>query len=149
MTSQKDRRQDMHGWCGKILRVDLSLGKITREPLDPAVARDYIGGRGFGIYYLQREVDPQCDPLGPGNKIVMATGPLTGTAAPTGARYVVTTKSPLTGAITCSNSGGHFPAELKKSGYDAIIIEGTAAEPAYPGSTTAGPSCARRRTCGA
>ena len=121
----------MHGWCGKILRVDLSQGKITSEPLDPQVARDYIGGRGFGIYYLQREVDPQCDPLGPGNKIVMAAGPLTGTAAPTGARYVVTTKSPLTGAITCSNSGGHFPAELKKSGHDAIIIQGAAAKPVY------------------
>ena len=121
----------MHGWCGKILRVDLSLGKITSEPLDPAVARDYIGGRGFGIYYLQREVDPKCDPLDPRNKIVMATGPLTGTAAPTGARYVVTTKSPLTGAITCSNSGGYFPAELKKSGYDALIIEGASAKPVY------------------
>jgi aldehyde:ferredoxin oxidoreductase len=121
----------MHGWCGKILRVDLSRGKITAEALDPKVARNYIGGRGFGIYYLRKEVDPGCDPLGPGNKLIMAAGPLTGTAAPTGARYVVTTKSPLTGAITCSNSGGHFPAELKKSGHDAIIIEGAAAEPLY------------------
>jgi aldehyde:ferredoxin oxidoreductase len=121
----------MYGWCGKILRVDLSLGKITSEPLDPKVARDYLGGRGFGIYYLQREVDPRCDPLGPGNKIIMAAGPLTGTAAPTGARYVVTTKSPLTGAITCSNSGGNFPAELKKSGHDALIIEGVSDRPVY------------------
>jgi len=121
----------MHGWCGKILRVDLSRGKISNEALDPQVARDYIGARGFGIYYLRREVDPACDPLGPENKIVMAAGPLTGTAAPTGARYVVTTKSPLTGAITCSNSGGNFPAELKKSGHDAIIIEGRSAQPVY------------------
>ncbi|MDO8942474.1 MAG: aldehyde ferredoxin oxidoreductase N-terminal domain-containing protein, partial [Desulfobacterales bacterium] len=109
--------------------MDLSRGKISNEALDPQVARDYIGARGFGIYYLRREVDPACDPLGPENKIVMAAGPLTGTPAPTGARYVVTTKSPLTGAITCSNSGGNFPAELKKSGHDAIIIEGRSATP--------------------
>jgi len=121
----------MHGWCGKILRVDLSSGKITAETLDPKVARNYIGARGFGIYFLRKEVEPGCDPLSPGNKLIMAAGPLTGTAAPTGARYVVTTKSPLTGSITCSNSGGYFPAELKKSGWDAIIIEGAAAEPIY------------------
>jgi len=121
----------MHGWCGKILRADLSSGKVSTEPLDPRVARDYIGGRGFGIYYLRKEVDPGCDPLGEKNKLIMATGPLTGTVAPTGARYVVTTKSPLTGAITCSNSGGHFPAEVKKSGHDAIIIEGKARDPVY------------------
>ncbi len=121
----------MHGWCGRILRVDLSRGKIATEALDPEVARNYIGARGFGIHYLRREVDPTCDPLGDANKLIMATGPLTGTAAPTGARYVVTTKSPLTGAITCSNSGGYFPAELKKAGYDAIIIEGAAAHPVY------------------
>jgi aldehyde:ferredoxin oxidoreductase len=121
----------MHGWCGKILRVNLSKGTVASEPLDPRVARDYIGARGFGIYYLTREVDPTCDPLGPENKIIMAAGPLTGTAAPTGARYVVTTKSPLTGAITCSNSGGNFPAELKKSGHDAIILEGASPRPVY------------------
>ena len=121
----------MYGWCGRILRVDLSSGKITAEALDPGVARNYIGARGFGIYYLRREVDPACDPLGPHNKLVMAAGPLTGTPAPTGARYVVTTKSPLTGAITCSNSGGNFPAELKKSGHDAVIIEGASPKPVY------------------
>ena len=121
----------MHGWCGKVLRVNLSNGTVTGEALDPQVARDYIGARGFGIYYLTREVDPTCDPLGPENKIIMAAGPLTGTAAPTGARYVVTTKSPLTGAITCSNSGGNFPAELKKSGHDAIILEGASPRPVY------------------
>ena len=58
----------MQGWCGKILRVDLSKGKIAAEPLDPKVARDYIGARGFGIYYLRKEVDPRCDPLGPKTK---------------------------------------------------------------------------------
>lgn len=121
----------MNGWCGKILRVNLSNGTVASEPLDPRTARDFIGARGFGIHYLTREVNPTCDPLGPENKIIMAAGPLTGTAAPTGARYVVTTKSPLTGAITCSNSGGSFPAELKRSGLDAIIVEGVSPRPVY------------------
>jgi aldehyde:ferredoxin oxidoreductase len=121
----------MYGWMGKILRVNLSNGEINDETLDPQVARDFVGGRGLAIYYMLKEVDPNCDALGKENKLIMAAGPLTGTKAPTGGRYMVTTKSPLTGAITCSNSGGNFPAELKKSGFDAIIFEGRAAEPVY------------------
>ena len=121
----------MHGWCGKVLRVDLTGGQIRTEKLDPGVAKTYVGGRGLGIYYLSKEVDPGCDPISPANKVIMATGPLTGTAAPTGARYMVTTKSPLTGAISCSNSGGNFPAELKKSGHDVIILEGRSPRPVY------------------
>ena len=92
----------MRGWIGKMLRVDLTTAEISEDTLDPRVAKDYIGGRGLGIYILNKEVDPMVDPLTPDNKIVMATGPLTGTGAPTGARYMVMTKSPLTGAITCS-----------------------------------------------
>ena len=121
----------MHGWCGKVLRVDLTGGQIRTEKLDPGVAKTYVGGRGLGIYYLSKEVDPGCDPISPANKVIMATGPLTGTSAPTGARYMVTTKSPLTGAISCSNSGGNFPAELKKSGHDVIILEGKSPRPVY------------------
>ena len=121
----------MHGWCGKVLRVDLTGGQIRTEKLDPGVAKTYVGGRGLGIYYLSKEVDPGCDPISPANKVIMATGPLTGTGAPTGARYMVTTKSPLTGAISCSNSGGNFPAELKKSGHDVIILEGKSPRPVY------------------
>jgi aldehyde:ferredoxin oxidoreductase len=121
----------MHGWCGKVLRVDLTGGQIRTEKLDATVAKTYVGGRGLGIYYLSKEVDPKCDPLSPANKVIMATGPLTATAAPTGARYMVTTKSPLTGAISCSNSGGNFPAELKKSGHDVIILEGKSPRPVY------------------
>lgn len=121
----------MHGWTGKILRVDLNRGEIRTEQLDESVAKDYIGGRGLGIYYLSRELDPGCDPLGPENIMAMATGPLTGTNAPTGARYMVMTKSPLTGAITTSNSGGHFPAELKKAGWDAVIVSGVSQRPVY------------------
>ena len=95
------------------------------------VAKDYIGGRGLGIYYLNKEVDPRCDPLSPDNMLVMATGPLTGTATPTGSRYMVMTKGPLTDTITCSNSGGQFPKELKRAGIDAILFSGRAAKPVY------------------
>lgn len=121
----------MYGWTGKVLRVDLTTGNCSYETLDPAIYKDYIGGRGLGIYYLNREVDPECDPLSPENLLVMATGPLTGTGAPTGARYMVMTKSPLTGAITCSNSGGMFPTEMKRTGLDAIVFSGQAKEPVY------------------
>ncbi|MCF8038152.1 MAG: aldehyde ferredoxin oxidoreductase family protein [Desulfohalobiaceae bacterium] len=121
----------MHGYCGKMLRVDLTSGKIQEEPLEARVIKDYIGGRGLGIYYLNQELDPGVDPLSSENMMVMATGPLTGTGAPTGSRYMVMTKSPLTGAITCSNSGGMFPTQLKKSGLDGIIFTGKSEEPVY------------------
>lgn len=121
----------MYGWRGKVLRVDLTTAEITEENLDPVVAKDYIGGRGLGIYYLTKEVDPACDPLSEDNLLIMATGPLTGSRAQTGSRYMVMTKSPLSGAITCSNSGGHFPTELKRAGYDAVIFTGKAASPVY------------------
>ncbi len=94
----------MYGWRGKVLRVDLTRGVVREESLDLRIAKDFIGGRGFGIQRLLAEVDPACDPLGPENVLIMAAGPLTGTKAPTGGRYMVTTKSPLTGSITCSNA---------------------------------------------
>ena len=121
----------MYGWRGKILRVDLTTRELKEENLDMNAARNYIGGRGLGIYYLNKEADPQCDPLSPENMMVLATGPLTGTSAPTAARYMVMTKGPLTGALTCSNSGGQFPKELKRAGFDALLITGQAAEPVY------------------
>jgi len=119
------------GYMGKILRVNLSAVDIRLEPLDPDRAKAFIGGRGLGISYLLDETDPLCDPLGPENKLIMMTGPLTGTRAPTGARYMVMTKSPLTGAVTCSNSGGEFPSMIKRAGIDGIIFEGMSPEPTY------------------
>lgn len=121
----------MYGWKLKILRVNLDTGMCKEEALDPKVAKDYIGGRGLGIYYLNKEIDPKCDPLSPENLLVMATGPLTGTKAATGGRYMVMTKSPLSGALTTSNSGGMFPTELKRSGFDVILFSGRAPEPVY------------------
>jgi aldehyde:ferredoxin oxidoreductase len=118
-------------WAGKILRVNLSTGAIATEPLNMDWARAYLGSRGLASKYLVEEVDPKVDPLSADNKIIWATGPLTGTMASTGGRYTVVTKGPLTGAIACSNSGGHWGAELKMAGWDMVIFEGCSAKPVY------------------
>ncbi|PIZ21557.1 MAG: aldehyde ferredoxin oxidoreductase [Comamonadaceae bacterium CG_4_9_14_0_8_um_filter_57_21] len=118
-------------WAGKILRVNLTAGTVKSEPLNMDWARAYIGSRGLGTKYLVEEVDAKVDPLSPDNKIIWATGPLTGTMASTGGRYTVITKGPLTGAIACSNSGGYWGAELKMAGWDMVIFEGKSAKPVY------------------
>ncbi|MFN3957873.1 MAG: aldehyde ferredoxin oxidoreductase family protein [Tepidimonas ignava] len=118
-------------WAGKLLRVNLTAGTCTPEPLNMTWARQYLGSRGLGTKYLVEEVDPKVDPLSPDNKIIWATGPLTGTMASTGGRYTVITKGPLTGAIACSNSGGYWGAELKAAGWDMIIFEGKSPTPVY------------------
>jgi len=118
-------------WAKRILRVDLTKGTCTAEPLNMQWARDYIGQRGLATKYFTEEVDAKVDPLSPANKIIWATGPLTGTMASTGGRYSVITKGPLTGAIACSNSGGYFGAELRMAGWDMIIFEGRSPRPVY------------------
>ncbi|MEI7537979.1 MAG: aldehyde ferredoxin oxidoreductase family protein [Comamonadaceae bacterium] len=118
-------------WAGKILRVDLTAGTVKSEPLNMDWARAYIGSRGLGTKYLVEEVDAKVDPLSAANKIIWATGPLTGTMASTGGRYTVITKGPLTGAIACSNSGGYWGAEFKMAGWDMVIVEGKSAKPVY------------------
>ncbi len=118
-------------WANKVLRVNLSDGTVTDEPLNMDWARQYLGQRGLASKYLVEEIDPKCDPLGPENKLIMTTGPLTGTMASTGGRYSVVCKSPLTGAIACSNSGGYIGAELKNAGWDMVIFEGKSPRPVY------------------
>lgn len=118
-------------WAGNILRVDLSTGICKIEALNMNWAKRYLGQRGLASKYLCEEIDPACDPLGPENKLIVATGPLTGTIASTGGRYSVVTKSPLTNCIACSNSGGFLGAELKMAGWDLIIFEGKAPDPVY------------------
>ena len=118
-------------WTRKILRIDLTSGTCTAEALNMAWAADYLGQRGLATKYLSEEVDPTCDALGPDNKLIMTTGPLTGTMASTGGRYSVVTKSPLTGLVACSNSGGFIGAEMKNAGWDMIIFEGKSPEPVY------------------
>jgi len=118
-------------WAGKILRVNLTAGTCTPEALNVQWARDYLGQRGLATKYFVEEVDARVDPLSPANKIIWATGPLTGTMASTGGRYSVITKGALTGAIACSNSGGYWGAELKMAGWDMIIFEGKSPTPVY------------------
>ncbi len=118
-------------WTKKILRINLTSGEITTEPLNMEWAQKYLGQRGLATKYFTEETDPTVDPLSPENKLIFATGPLTGTCASTGGRYSVITKGPLTGAIACSNSGGYFGPELKFSGYDMVILEGKSPKPVY------------------
>ncbi|MCG8354715.1 MAG: aldehyde ferredoxin oxidoreductase, partial [Kiloniellales bacterium] len=118
-------------WARQILRVDLSAGTVKTEPLNMDWAHRYLGQRGLATKYLTEEIDPKVDPLAPENKLIMATGPLTGTCASTAGRYSVITKGALTGAIACSNSGGFFGNEMKNAGYDMIIFEGRSPNPVY------------------
>ena len=120
-----------NGWHGKLLRVNLSEKICTTEALNMDWAAAYIGGRGLATKYLTEEIDPATDALGTDNKLIFATGPLTGTYGAANGRYMVVTKSPLTGTVACSNSGGYFPCELKYSGFDMIIVEGKAEQPLY------------------
>ncbi len=118
-------------WTRKILRVNMTNGTVAEEALNMQWANDYLGQRGLATRYLVDEIDPTCDALGPDNKLILATGPLTGTMASTGGRYSAVCKSPLTGTVACSNSGGFFGAELKFAGWDMVIVEGKAASPMY------------------
>ncbi len=118
-------------WAGKLLRVNLSKGTCTSEDLNMDWAQKYLGQRGLASKYLVEEIDPKVDPLSPDNKLIMTTGPLTGTTCSTAGRYSVVTKGALTGAIACSNSGGFFGNEMKNAGWDMIIFEGKSKKPVY------------------
>lgn len=121
----------MYGYLGKVLRINLKQRSIRIEALDLEVAKKFIGGRGLGTKLFMDEVDPKVDALSPENKLFIVTGPLTGTPVPTGGRYMVITKSPLSGTIASSNSGGFWGAELKAAGYDIVILEDKADTPVY------------------
>ena len=118
-------------WQKRVLRVDLTKGTCNEEPLNMEWAMQYLGQRGLASRYLAEEIDPKVDALSPENKLIMVTGPLTGSTASTGGRYSVVTKSPLTGAIACSNSGGFIGAEMKNAGWDMFIFEGKSEKPVY------------------
>jgi len=119
------------GYMGKILHVDLTTGKIEEKKLTEELCRDYIGGYGFGVKYLYENMRPKTDALGPDNILGFMTGPLTGTPAPTGNRYTVFAKSPLTGGWGDANSGGDFGPHLKFAGFDGVIFTGQAKKPVY------------------
>ena len=119
------------GYNGKLLRVDLNRQEFSTEPLEETFCRKYIGGTGFIIYYLLKEVKPEIDPLSPQNKLIFAAGPLTGISLGGAARHAVGAKSPLTGGIAKSEAGEWWGAQLKRSGFDALIVEGKAERPVY------------------
>jgi aldehyde:ferredoxin oxidoreductase len=119
------------GYTGKVLRVNLTDQTAKEEDLSVDMAKNFIGGAGFGIKYLFDEVKKGADALGPDNKLIFASGPLSGTNVPCASRMAVTAKSPLTGAVGMGLSGGQFPVELKFAGYDALIVEGKAEKPTY------------------
>ena len=122
---------NLKGFAGRILRVDLSTGRAQTQPLDPWEAKAFMGGRGLNAWRLVTELPPGVDPLGPGNKLLIATGPLVGTEFPTASRLNVSARSPLTGIFGDTNVGGHFASEVKYAGYDQIILEGKAPTPGY------------------
>ena len=124
-------RPPMGGYNGKFLRVDLSAMTLTDEPLTYEFARRHLGGAGFIAHFLWTELKGGEDPLGPENKLIFALGPVTGLHLPGAARYCAGAKSPMTGGIAKSEAGGFWMADLKRAGYDAIIIEGKAARPVY------------------
>jgi aldehyde:ferredoxin oxidoreductase len=121
----------MNGYGGKILRVNLTNGTCTKETTPPDLARDLIGGRGFGIYFLLKEVPKGADPLGPENKLIISSGPISGLMIPGGGKCDWTTKAPLTGGYASASMGGHFTAEMKYAGLDSIILEGISPKPVY------------------
>ncbi len=116
---------------GRILKIDLTSGSIEVQTLSEDILRNFIGGRGLGTYLLGGMLDSVPAPLSPENPLIFATGPLTGTPAPTGGRYMVLCRSPLTGLLACSNSGGSFGAELRKAGWDAVVFQGKSEHPVY------------------
>ena len=112
------------GFWGKLLRINLTDQTSKAEPIPEEMLKKYLGGAALGAKILYDELKPGIDPLGPDNKIIYTTGPITGTDAPSVSRLNIATKSPLTGTVTNALSGGYFPVELKWTGYDAVIIEG-------------------------
>ncbi|HEX16576.1 MAG TPA: hypothetical protein ENF44_05590 [Deltaproteobacteria bacterium] len=115
----------------RILKIDLTSGKAVTEGLPQEIKHRFIGGRGFGAWYLYKELRPGADPLAPDNKLLFLPGVLAGTVAPGFSRWIVVTKSPLTGCYARSVGGGKFGAAIKIAGYDFIVVEGRAERPVY------------------
>ncbi|WP_419784217.1 aldehyde ferredoxin oxidoreductase family protein [Maridesulfovibrio sp.] len=121
----------MHGWAGSVLRVNICSGAIDRQPLDPGIARDFIGGRGLNSLVLFNEIKPHIDPLGPENIYCLGAGPLSGTPLGLTSRVEVSTLSPYSGILGDGNAGGSMAFMMKRAGLDQIVITGTAESPCY------------------
>ncbi len=120
----------MHGWTGKLLRIDLRDESVKIEDIPEEILENYLGGRGLGVKLYYDSVSPEIDPLSEENPLVFTVGPLTG-IAPMSGRHAAVSKSPLTGTILDSNSGGEWGKEMKYAGFDAIVVEGKAERPKY------------------
>lgn len=120
-----------NGYIGKVLFIDLTSGSVKEESLDEKTYRDFIGGVGLGVRVLYERMKAKENALGPGNILGFVTGPLAGTGVPSTSRYMVVTKSPLTGTWGDSNSGGFLAPELKAAGYDAVFFSGISPKPVY------------------
>jgi len=121
----------LNGYGGQVLRVNLTQGSVEKSDLDPSLARDYLGGRGFAAKILYSELEKGVDPLGEANKLVMAAGPISGLLIPGAGKTTFAAKSPATGGYADSNVGGMLSAEMKFAGYDLIIVEGVSPKPVY------------------
>jgi aldehyde:ferredoxin oxidoreductase len=121
----------MKGVCGKLLEIDLTHGKTKDLPISDEMVEKYLGGRGLGARLLSDILPPNTDPLSPENVLFFLTGPLTGTAAPGSSKFVVITKSPLTHGWCDSYSSGRLSVELKKVGYDGMVVRGKSNHPCY------------------
>ncbi|TQD28307.1 aldehyde ferredoxin oxidoreductase family protein [Methanolobus vulcani] len=121
----------MDGWTGRTVIIDLGKNSVTETKTKKKYAEQFIGGRGLGCRLMQDFADPELDPLSPENPLILTTGPLTGTSIPMSGHFSITSKSPLTSTIFSTNVGGHFGAELKFAGIDALVILGKAEKPVY------------------
>ncbi|MFB0505414.1 MAG: aldehyde ferredoxin oxidoreductase family protein [Thermodesulfobacteriota bacterium] len=120
----------MEGNVGKILRVNLSDGRISKEGISEEMRKKLLGGRGFATKILWDEVSG-VDPLSEGNKVVFSTGPLTGLPLPSSGKMVIASKSPLTGGYGDGNIGSMAAVHLRRAGYDVLIVEGRSEAPCY------------------
>ena len=119
------------GYMGKLLRVNLTTGKLWEKPLKEEFAAQFIGGSGLAARYLWDLITPDTDPLDPDNPLIFMTGPLVGTSTPAAGRFSVVARSPATGLLGEANSGGYWGPELRRTGYDGIIFTGQASQPVW------------------
>lgn len=121
----------MKGWTGNYLRINLTNQEVKKENFSEEFAKKWIGGKGFATKILWDELKPGIDPLGPENKLIIALGPISGVMAPNTGKVLVAAKSPLTGGLGDGNIGSKVAIQLRKAGYDYLIIEGKANKPTY------------------
>jgi aldehyde:ferredoxin oxidoreductase len=130
MDLQHNAKLSERAYCDRVLRIDLSSGKIDVTPLPAEAMPLILGGKGLGAWLLFHEQVSGVDPLSPGNHLIFHNGPLTGTAAPTAGRFGCTTRSPATGTYFDAYCGGYWGQMLKYAGYDALVLTGAASAPA-------------------